>query len=66
MTLEQHLMFSDRRILILYEATSYDMLLSSLRLPAGTDSGETAAQMLQKWARDCKATSLNPSVAWKS
>ncbi len=66
MTVEQHLMFSDRRILILYEATSYEMLLSSLCFPAGTDSGETAAQMLQRWVCDCKAASLNPSVAWKS
>lgn len=61
-TLEQHVMFSDRTILILYEATSYDMLLSSPWFPAGTDSGGAAAQMLQESACNCKATSLNPCV----
>lgn len=40
-------MVSDRRILILFEATSYDMLLSSLWFPAGADSGETAARVTE-------------------
>lgn len=56
-------MVSDRRILILFEATSYDMLLSSLWFPAGADSGETAARVteLGLW---WKAASLNPWVGW--